>query len=190
MRKRIGIEGRKFLRTEAETIAKNFSVGAHATQPSEKLIHELLVHKIELEIQNEELRRAQIAVEEARDRYVDLYEFAPVGYVSISPGGAINEINLTGAAMLGMDRAKLINCHFSKFVTDLDKDRWYRLFVCMMKHLKEQQHTFSLKMKRADGSQFYAHLNCLLKKALKAPPVLRIAVTDLTQREVMCEPAK
>jgi len=176
-----GIERRKSLRTNAEAMVKTFSVAADAATPTELLIHELLVHKIELEMQNEELRRAHMIIEEARDRYVDLYEFAPVSYITLNRDGVIDGINLTGAALLGVARAKLINRRFSTFVASADKDRWYRLFMSMMEHGKSEQQKFSLQMMRADGSAFYGHFDCLRKETLNAPPMLRVALTDLTQ---------
>jgi PAS domain-containing protein len=64
------------------------------------LIHELQVHQIELEMQNEELRRAQMELEELRKNYSDLYDFAPVGYFSFDRDGLIRQVNLTGAKKL------------------------------------------------------------------------------------------
>ncbi len=81
-----------------------------------KLIHELQVHQIELEMQNEELRRAQIELEDSRNRYSDLYDFAPVAYFTIDKDFLIIEVNLTGSAFLGVDRSFLINNSFMKFV--------------------------------------------------------------------------
>ena len=72
-----------------------------------ELIHELEVHQIELEMQNEELRQAQLDLEAARDKYTDLYDFAPIGYFSISDKELILDSNLVGASMLGMERRKL-----------------------------------------------------------------------------------
>jgi PAS domain-containing protein len=133
-----GIERRASLRAEAEAMVGSFSLEEMAAQPADVLMHELLVHKVELEIQNEELRRAHTAMEEARDRYMDLYEFAPVGYITISREGLIGEINLTGSALLGFDRTMLIGRRFSKFVAEKDRDRWHRLFMNMMKNAKAE----------------------------------------------------
>lgn len=182
-----GIDRRMSLRTEAETMTQSFFVGANSTNPIEMLMHELLVHKIELEIQNEELQRAYAAMEEARDRYLDFYEFSPIGYITINRDGMISEINLAGAALLGVDRAKLINQRFSVFVPPPDKDRWHHLFMHMMKHTKNEQQKFGLQMTRADGSRFYGHFDCLRKETLGAPPVLRVALSDITQQKATFE---
>lgn len=73
-----------------------------------RMFHELRVHKIELEVQNEELRRAQAELDAARARYFDLYDLAPVGYCSLSEKGLILESNLTAANLLGMARGILV----------------------------------------------------------------------------------
>ena len=128
---------RRSLRAEAEAMVGSLSPAEEA-QPAEILLHELLVHKVELEMQNEELRRAHTAMEEARDRYMSLYEFAPVGYITINREGLIGEINLTGSALLGFDRTKLIGSRFSKFVAPQDRDRWHRLFMNMLENAKAE----------------------------------------------------
>ena len=82
----------------------------------QKLIHELLTHQIELEMQNEELRMGQTELEESRQRYWELYDFAPVGYFTFDKNGLVKEANLTGASMLGMNRQFMMNRPFSVFV--------------------------------------------------------------------------
>lgn len=80
---------------------------AAAGEP-ERLLHELQVHQLELEAQNQALREAQGQLEQSRNRYADLYDFAPVAYVTFDPSGTIQEINLTGAALLGRERVYLL----------------------------------------------------------------------------------
>jgi two-component system sensor histidine kinase UhpB len=88
---------------------------------SERLLHELHVHQIELEMQNRELREAQQALEVSRDRYAQLYDFAPVGYVTLDQAQCIADINLTGAALLGVERAHLIGQPFVLYVAAADR---------------------------------------------------------------------
>jgi PAS domain-containing protein len=76
--------------------------------PVDRLRHELSTHRIELESQNQELRESRQQIEAARDRYSDLYDFAPVGYVTLDALGNVREINITGAAMLGSERGKVL----------------------------------------------------------------------------------
>jgi PAS domain S-box-containing protein len=179
--KHVEIESRQVLRTEAEKLVVSISPSEITAQPIEILLHELLVHKIELEMQNEELRRAQATLEEARDRYIDLYEFAPVGYITITPDGLISEINLTGSSLLGVERTKLLKRRFSQFVAPPDKDHWYRLFLSMMTVAKGDKQVFDIEMLHANGSLFHAHLDCLRSEALNAPPTLRLALTDISK---------
>jgi signal transduction histidine kinase len=84
---------------------------------TQRLVHELQVHQIELEMQNEELRESQAQVEAGLARYTDLYDFAPVGYFTLSVDGAIREVNLPGARLLGLERSRLIGGCFGMFVS-------------------------------------------------------------------------
>ena len=182
--KQHGIEKRSLLRTEAETLVGSLSPEENTAQPAEILMHELLVHKVELEMQNEELRRAHTAMEEARDRYVELYEFSPVGYITINRNGMISEINLTGATMLGIERNKLINRRFAKFVAPRDSDRWHSKFMSIMENSKNEKQAFGLEMTRADGTAFYAHIDCLRKESLNIAPELRLALSDVVKTKL------
>ena len=91
----------------------------------ERLIHELEVHQIELELQNEELRNAQAVIEESRSRYAELYDFAPIGYFTFDREGVIKEVNLAGAKFLDIPRSSLINKPFSAFIDPECLDMFY-----------------------------------------------------------------
>jgi len=143
---------------------------------ADELLHELRLHQIELEMQNEELRRTQIELEESRDRYLSLYEFSPVAYLTLTRTGKISEINLTGASLLGVERNKILNHRFDHFISPEDHDRWHLLFVSIMWH--KEKTGIELALLRADGSSFHAHLDCLRTEAAGSVPEVRIALTD------------
>jgi len=168
------------LRADAEEQLQRSRTERMSTLPPVKLLHELQVHQIELEMQNEELRRAHTALEESRDRYVDLYEFAPIGYLTLTREGLIAEINLTGAAMLGEERKKLLQRRFAQFVVPEDRDRWYRSLLQTLQHSDKQN--CELALQRGDGTLFHAQLDCLRMAAAPAPTV-RIALADISERK-------
>ena len=99
---------------------------ALGTEETRRLLHELRVHQIELEMQNEELRRAQEEREASRAPPVDLYDFAPAGYVTVSEAGLLLEANLTAAALLGVARIALVRQPLSRFILPEDQDSYYR----------------------------------------------------------------
>jgi PAS domain S-box-containing protein len=144
----------------------------------EEVIHELQVHQIELEMQNEALREAHAALEASWDRYVDLYEFAPVGYLTLSKTAVIEEANLTGAGLLGTDRRNLINGRFRNYVDPAGLDRWDRYFVSVL-HSPEKQRC-DLVLQKGDGSRFHARLESLRIDREREDPVIRMAVSDVT----------
>lgn len=170
------------LRDNAETQLKYTEQRAVPfTSPSE-ILHELQVHQIELQMQNEELLRTQLALEESRDRYVDLYEFAPVGYLTLTIDGSIADINLTGATMLGVERMTLINRRFAPYIVPEDRDLWYR-HVIVIKHHGCHKEAVELALRRADNTLLYAHINCLHIDSTDELNVLRITLTDITERK-------
>lgn len=89
-----------------------------------ELVHELEVHKVELEIQNESLRASQSELEHSRNRYAELYDFAPIGYVTLDAKGTIRELNLTAAAMLGVERGRLLGYPLVTFINRDGKNRF------------------------------------------------------------------
>ncbi len=104
-------------------------------------LHELQVHQIELEMQNEELRNAQAQIEEGLARFTDLYDFSPVGYFTLERGGGIARTNLTGAHLLGMERDRLRGKRFVTFVAEPDQsvfsDFLHRVFMALPDHACE-----------------------------------------------------
>ena len=87
----------------------------------QRLVQELQVHQVELEMQNDELRQSRAEVEAGLERYTDLYDFAPVGYLTLGRDGAIRQVNLTGAILLGVERARLVGQRFGFFVGEPDR---------------------------------------------------------------------
>jgi len=93
------------------------SDGWKSSAQTQRLLHELRVHQIELEMQNEELRASRAEVEAGLKRYTDLYDFAPVGYVSLSPEGTLRELNLPAARLLNRERSRLVTARLRSFVS-------------------------------------------------------------------------
>ena len=111
------------LRRQAE--ARLHSRTPHSGVPSsaadnERLLHELQVHQIELEMQNEELRKARNELETVAARYAELYDFAPVGYITLDPSGQITQANLAVASLMDTERAQLTDKRFASFVAEGD----------------------------------------------------------------------
>jgi PAS domain S-box-containing protein len=143
------------------------------------LVHELRVHQIELKMQNDELRRIQAELENTRDRYVHLYDFAPTAYFTVNGTGAIAEANLTAATLLARPRADLVGQMFSRFIHYDDQDVWYH----HRKHILETGdfQSFQLRLVKQDGALLYVHLECMRAAGGDGEPkAIRIAATDVT----------
>ena len=151
-----------------------------AGQTPEELIHELRVHQIELEMQAEELRMAHLALEESRDKYLDLYEFAPIGYLTLTDKGIITNANLTSATLLGVARSTLLRAPLSKFIAEKDADQWHRYFVNVREQGEKQ--TCTLTLKRGDGSVFPARLESIrLSGKSDRTTIVRVVISDMTE---------
>jgi diguanylate cyclase (GGDEF)-like protein/PAS domain S-box-containing protein len=158
-------------------LAESLETAARA-KSAEQLLLELRAHQLELEMQNEVLRRAQVALEAARDRYLDLYDFAPVGYFTLSDEGIILEANLTGAAMLGEERDRLFKRRFSRFVAPSHSDRWRRDFMNLLQTREKRR--IELALRTCAGALLHAQLDCLQVMTSGEAPVVRIALTDIS----------
>ena len=169
-------------KAEAEAQARLFRASQiGAERPAEEIVHELLVMQIELEMQNEELRRAQQALEESRDRYVELYEFAPVGYLTLTADGHVSEVNLTGATLLGRERKEMRQRRFARFVIREESDRFHRLFMSVLQG--DEHQASELALVRGDGSVFHGRLDCVRVMSGDKPPIVRITLTDISDRK-------
>ncbi|MBT6228412.1 MAG: response regulator [Candidatus Scalindua sp.] len=151
-----------------------------------KLAYELQVHQIELEMQNDELRKSQQALEESRDEYTDLYDFAPVGYVTVGEGKLILEANLRLASMLGRERGFLIKKPLSRFMIRESADKYY---LCWRSALETKKHgTCEVAMVKKDDTTFYAQLECaFVPEEDGNPERCRITISDITERKEMEE---
>ncbi|HEY2926278.1 hybrid sensor histidine kinase/response regulator [Piscinibacter sp.] len=127
-----------------------------------------------------EHRKGQIDLEASRDRYVDLYDFAPVGYLTLSAEGLIAQVNLTGAEMLGEKREQLTSARFSRFILPADIERWYRHFLLALHRGSRQR--LELVLASAYGTRFHAQLDCMRVTDETAAPMVRVAMTDISDR--------
>ncbi len=143
------------LRSKAEKLLGDKVVSDHEHLDHE-LIHELQVHKIELELQNEELKSSQIKLEESRSKYWDLYDFAPIGYLTLSEDGIITEINLAGASLLKIPRNDLIKRPFILFLTEYSRKKFYKHLKQVLKSGEDQY--CDLDLKTSDLEVVNAHI--------------------------------
>lgn len=169
------------LRYDAEEQLARFPVRSPdiTEQTPEELIHELQVHQIELETQAEELRRSRLALEESRDKYLDLYDFAPLGYLMLSNEAMIVEVNLTGATLLKVERSRLVDARFRKFIAPQDFDRWDRHFLNVLDQGEKKSCT--IMVKRGDDSTFPARLESIRTPGREnKKSTVRVAISDIT----------
>ncbi|MEW6336265.1 MAG: PAS domain S-box protein [Acidobacteriota bacterium] len=146
-----------------------------------RLLHELRVHQIELEMQNDELRRAQEQLDAARERYFDLYDLAPVGYLTTSEEGLIEESNCTAATLLGVARSSLPGQPVARFVLPADQDIYYT-------HRRALRETGSpqvceLRLLRPGGSPLWVRLEASVVQGGGGARMCRVVVSDIDERQ-------
>jgi PAS domain S-box-containing protein len=173
------LRAREALRANADQTFSSLSLAGMEAKPAETMLHELLVHKFELEMQVEELKRTYAELEEARDRYLDYYECAPIGYLTIDREGRIAESNLTGAALLGFERGAQAGQPLAQFVSTRDQDRWHRIFLNMIDHPEIDELGVVLEMARLDRKTFDAYLDCRRIQSPDGPPTVRVTLFDI-----------
>jgi PAS domain S-box-containing protein len=147
-----------------------------------QLIQELQIHQIELELQNEELKNSKAEVEVALDRYTDLYDFAPIGYFSLDQQGLILEVNLTGAALLGVERSRLVNRRFQLFVAP-ERRPAFNAFLGRVFARHEKQADEALLL-NASHAPFWANLQATSAVTVStARRWCRVSVIDISARK-------
>ncbi len=168
------------LRSQAETRCTDWPPLAPAEAEPQELLHELQVHQIELEMQNEALRQSQEELEASRDRFADFYESAPVGYFTITDKGLIAAANLTAAHLLRTERSKLLMRRFSQFVVPEQTDLWHSYCVNALK--RDDKQSCELEMLAPDGFRLPVRLDSLRLTKPGQPTTLRTVVTDIMQQ--------
>lgn len=168
------------LRAEATTPVTKVGTTLSPDDPA-RIVHELRVHQIELEMQNEELRRAQVELDASRARWMDLYEFAPVGYCTVTEGGLIGEANLTLTTMLGTPRSGLVRRPFSRLILADDQDIWYLTHRKLKAHGSPQ--SCEVRLVTAEEQPRSVQLTLTAAMDERGTWDLRIAVTDISVRK-------
>lgn len=156
---------------------------AFSLEESHKLVHELRVHQVELEMQNDELRKKQEELEILHERYFDLYDKAPVGYFTLYENGTIMESNIMGANLLGLSRMALIKQPLTNFIFQEDQDIYY------LQHKKvlnaEAPQKFELRMMRQKTTSFWARFEMVkTQDKITGEPIYRIIMSDITGRKL------
>lgn len=171
------------LRRKAEELLNSRMLGAEELAPAEmaNLVHELQVHQIELEMQNEELRQGRVALEESHARYTDLYDFAPVGYLTLDEAGLILEANLTAARQLGIPRSRILQRPFPLLAASEDRER-------LRRHLRQviqsqERQSAEIRLVPKNGAEFFVLVDSIFIQDVAGQGLCRTSFTDITDRK-------
>ena len=145
----------------------------------QNLVHSLSVYQIELEMQNEELRRSREQLEQSHSEYAELYDFAPVGYLTLDKTGLITRVNLTACGLLGVERSRLVKKPFALFIDPDSQDVFYLHKQKVLETTATQ--TCQLVLKRKDGTSFHVQLESLAIQ-VNGQPAVNTIVTDISER--------
>lgn len=164
-KKKPGFRAAAELRRRAEKKAVAVKAKAKSSlspEETRRTLHELHVHQIELELQNEELLRVQADLESARARYFDLYDLAPIGYFTVSEKGLIQEANLTAARLLGIGKQLLVKKPFTQFIHSDDQDVYYHHRKLLWQSLAPQ--VCEVRILNRNGDPFWARLESMVSR--------------------------
>lgn len=155
--------GKTGLRQNAEKMVANGNLASQGSLSNEQMweaLHELRVHQVELEIQNEELRRTQHELEISHAQYIELYDHAPLGYLTLDEYGRMERVNITAANLLGTTRESLLNDPFTLYIVPEDQDAYYLYGKKFFK--PGEQDSLEIRLLRADGTRFWVHIHANL----------------------------
>lgn len=153
-----------------------------------RLLHELQVHQVELELQNEELRQSRQALEASLEHYTDLYDFAQMGYFTLGASGVIREINLAGIALLGKFRSQVLGRRFAAFLSQ-DSRAAFNDFLKRIRGGAKQSWTVTLVSQNSEQALRHLHIEgapVFWPEAGSSRAVegaVRLAVLDITERK-------
>jgi PAS domain S-box-containing protein len=146
-----------------------------------EMLHDLRVHQIELEMQNEELRAAQAALDTEKARYFDFYDLAPVGYLALNGQGLIKQANLTTASLLGVPRTILLKQPFSHFIDKADQEIFYNFRRQTIDSDATQR--CELRIQKPDGQPFWVQLDAIAVTGMNGASEMRLVLTDIAERK-------
>ena len=171
------------LRQQAEEVLRATPRAAPGpvADDAQQLVYELQVHQVELEMQNEELQQVQRELVVSRDRYSDLYEFAPVGLLTVDEQGTVLEANLTACKLFSVDRVSLLHKRLSHFLSLADSDLLHRHLRAVF--TTDARHTCDLYLPQPDGRPRAVQLESIaVQKRSGATVQCRMALLDISAR--------
>jgi PAS domain S-box-containing protein len=176
----------KTLQDRAKAVLNNrpLSFNEIVSVDIQALIENLKIHQIELEMQNDELRSTQSRLEISQRKYFELYDLAPVGYVTMNPKGILLEINLTAADLLGSPRSQLISKYFGRFVHPDFQDIFHIHCNAVLK--TQEKKSCELKLVKQDGRHFYIQMDTFpIQMDNGEIGELRSTMTDIAERKLL-----
>ncbi len=169
----------KFIRLFGNQVVDHL-LSVLARRSARELALELQANRIELELQNEELRHAQSLMEESRDRYVEFYDLALVGFLTLSRDARIASINLTGAALFGVERSKLLGHRFAKYIAATDQERWARHFLQVIQSPEKRSCEIALC---SDCGARHLLVDSQQAAIRSGKTIIKLALIDITERK-------
>ena len=170
---------------QSRTLGRVKNVDELSTLSTKKLLHELQVHQIELEMQNDELLRAQVQLDAAKARYFDLYDLAPMGYCTLTDQGVVLEANLAAATLLGVSRTSLMSKPLRRFLSKASQDAYYLCLKALTASHMAQDCELQVFKESCDAHapEPWVHMRMSSVLAADGIPVLRVVFHDISERK-------